>query len=252
MAMDFLSYALGAVILVLVLLRQVRVRPVPRVYQPRLPIVLGVIGLLEMLGYAGNHHVSSTAWGWVIGTLAIGALGLGALRGLTMRVWASNSWVFRQGTALTMGLWLVSLLVHFAGDAGGDHAGAAGLEGASFLLYLGVTLAVQYYVVFRRALPLWQQLGPDAGRPLQFHFSQGPGAFFATFQAGGAPGPAGWNPDPDRTPYDPNVIDAEVVDDGEGDGDEGDTRRGDRGRSDSGRSKSGRGDGGPPELHTPR
>ena len=36
-----------------------------------------------------------------------------------------------------MALWLVSLLVHFAGDAGQGHAGAAGLEGASFLLYLG-------------------------------------------------------------------------------------------------------------------
>ena len=157
----FFSYALGAVILILVLLRQVRVRPVPRIFQPRLPIVIGVIGLIEMFSYSGDHHVSGTAWGWVIGTLVIGALGLGALRGLSMRVWAADGWVLRQGNALTMGLWLVSLLVHFAGDAGGDHAGAAGLVGASFLLYLGVTLAAQYYVVYRRALPLWAQLGPE-------------------------------------------------------------------------------------------
>ena len=57
--MSFFSYALGALILVLVLLRQVRVRPVPRVFQPRLPVVIGVIGLFEMFSYAGNHHVSS-------------------------------------------------------------------------------------------------------------------------------------------------------------------------------------------------
>ena len=44
-----------------------------------------------------------------------------------------------------MNLWIV-------GDAGQSHAGAAGLEGASFLLYLGVTLCVQSYVVHRRAL----------------------------------------------------------------------------------------------------
>ena len=105
--------------------------------------------------------------------LLVGALGLGTLHGITMRVWAGNGWVLRQGTALTMALWLVSLVVHFAGDAGSNHAGAAGLEGASFLLYLGVTLAMQYYVVFRRALPLWAQLGPDAGRPLR---STSPGA----------------------------------------------------------------------------
>ena len=107
--MSFFSYALGAVILILVLLRQVRVRPVPRVFQPRLPVVLGVIGLLEMSSYAGNHHVSGGAWGWVLGSLLIGAVGLGALRGVSMRVWAGDGWVLRQGNALTMGLWLVSL-----------------------------------------------------------------------------------------------------------------------------------------------
>ena len=165
--MSFFLYALGTVILVLVLLRQVRVRPVPRVFQPRLPVVIGVIGLLEMFSYAGDHHVSSAAWLWVAGTLVVGALGLGALRGLSMRVWTGNGWVLRQGGAITMALWLVSLLVHFVGDAGQGHAGAAGLEGASFLLYLGVTLCAQYYVVYRRALPLWGQLGPDAGRPLR-------------------------------------------------------------------------------------
>ncbi len=212
--MSFFSYALGAVILILVLLRQVRVRPVPRVFQPRLPVVIGVIGLFEMFSYANDHHVSGTAWGWVLGTLLIGALGFGALRGLSMRVWAGDGWVLRQGNALTMGLWLVSLLIHFAGDAGGDHAGAAGLEGASFLLYLGLTLAVQYYVVYRRAMPLWAKLGPDAGRPLQVHFTQGPGTFFATFRTpGGAPG--GWEPPAGGAPAhdDPNVIDAEVVED---------------------------------------
>jgi hypothetical protein len=218
----FFSYALGVVILILVLLRQVRVRPVPRIFQPRLPIVIGVIGLIEMFSYSGDHHVSGTAWGWVIGTLVIGALGLGALRGLSMRVWAADNWVLRQGNALTMGLWLVSLLVHFAGDAGGDHAGAAGLVGASFLLYLGVTLAAQYYVVYRRALPLWAQLGPNAGRPLQVNFTQGPGTFFATFRSPGAgPGaPGGWGPPGSGTASDsdPTIIDAEVVGDDDGSG----------------------------------
>src|SRR5277367_4987324 len=187
--MSFFLYAVGTLILILVLLRQVRVRPVPRVFQPRLPIVIGVIGLFEMFSYAGNHHVSSTAWLWVLGTLVVGGLGLGVLRGLSVRVWAGNGWVLRQGNAITMALWLVSLLVHFVGDSGQSHAGAAGLEGSSFLLYLGVTLCVQYYVVYRRALPMWEQLGPDAGRPLRINFTQAPGAFFASFN-----GPAGWAP----------------------------------------------------------
>jgi hypothetical protein len=217
-------------------------RPVPRVFQPRLPVVIGVIGLFEMFGYAGDHHVSSAAWLWVAGTLVVGALGLGVLRGLSMRVWTGNGWVLRQGGGVTMALWLVSLLVHFVGDAGQGHAGAAGLEGASFLLYLGVTLCVQYYVVYRRALPLWGQLGPDAGRPLRMQFTQSPGAFFATFGGapGGGAGPAGWGQSPGQGQAasgsgsssgggtfadDPNVIDVEVVEDDD--------------------------DHGPPELHAP-
>jgi hypothetical protein len=223
--MSSFSYAVGALILILVLLRQVRVRPVPRVFQPRLPVVLGVIGLFEMFSYASNHHVSSTAWFWVVGSTLVGALGLGALRGLTMRVWTGNGWVLRQGNALTMALWLVSLLVHFAGDTAGSHAGAAGLAGASFLLYLGVTLSAQSYVVFRRALPLWGRLGPDAGRPLRVQFTQAPGAFFATFGGGTAGGPAGWGPP--GAAHDGDVIDAEVVEDDDDHH-------------------------GPPELHAPR
>jgi hypothetical protein len=223
--MSFFSYAVGALIVILVLLRQVRVRPVPRLFQPRLPVVIGVIGLFEMLSYAANHHVSSTAWLWVAGALVVGAIGFGFLRGLSMRVWSGNGWVLRQGNALTMVLWLVSLLVHFAGDTGQSHAGAAGLEGASFLFYLGVTLCAQSYIVHRRALPLWAELGPDAGRPLRVQFTQVPGAFFTTFGGGQTTGPAGWGTPP-GTPYDGDVIDAEVVDDED--------------------------DHGPPELHAPR
>ena len=232
--MSFFSYALGTLILILVLLRQVRVRPVRRVFQPRLALFIGVIGLFEMFAYADNHHISSSAWLWVLGTLVVGALGLGVLRGVSMRVWSGNGWVLQQGTAITMALWLVSLLVHFAGDTGQSHSGAAGLEGASFLLYLGVTLCAQNYVVYRRGLPRWAELGPEAGQPLRVQFTQftqSPGAFFANFNP-----PAGW---PNGQGHgqghgnaaasqrdDPNIIDAEVVEDDD--------------------------DHGPPELHAPR
>ena len=159
--MSFLSYALGAIILVLVLLRQVRVRPVPRVYQPRLPVVLGVIGLFEMFGYAGDHHVSAERVG--MGHRHVGHRRVGfrrAARPHHAGLGEPAAGCVRQGTALTMGLWLVSLLIHFAGDYGGDHAGAAGLAGASFLLYLGVTLSVQYYVVYRRRCLCGSSSGP--------------------------------------------------------------------------------------------
>src|ERR1700761_5082110 len=122
MPMSFFSSALGTLILVLVLLRQIRVRPVRRAFQPRLPLVVGIIGLFEMLSYSGNHHVSSSAWLWVLGTLVVGALGLGVLRGLSVRVWTANGWVLRQGNVVTMALWLRALVGHFARGAGASHA----------------------------------------------------------------------------------------------------------------------------------
>src|SRR6185312_11307944 len=142
--MDVFSYVVGVLVLVPVLLRQMRVVPVPRAYVPRLPIVLGVIGLFAMSSYAGDHHVTSTDWTWVVGTL-VGAVVLGALRGMAMRVWDTNGWVVRRANLVTMGLWLVTLVLQFAGDA------AAGLVGASFLIFLGLTMAAQRYVEFRRA-----------------------------------------------------------------------------------------------------
>ena len=204
----FLSYALGAIVLFFVLLGQPRIAVVRREFRPRLPVFLGVIGLFETIAYAGDHHVSGAAWAWVLGALVVGALGLGALRGLSMRVWSVNGWVVRQGTTATMVLWLISLLAYFVADAASSQTGGTDLAGASFLLYLGLTLGLQSYVVFRRGQPLWSALGPDAGRPLQFHFSQGPGAFFATFRTDGG-APPGWGaPGPQD---DPDIIDAEVV-----------------------------------------
>jgi len=78
--MSFFSYALGTLILVVVLLRQVRVRPVRRVFAPRLPLVLGVIGFFTMVSYAGGHHVSSSSWLWVLGSMLVGALGVDLIR----------------------------------------------------------------------------------------------------------------------------------------------------------------------------
>ena len=119
-AMSFLSYALGAIVLIFVLLRQVRVRPgAPGRTTCGCPIILGVIGLFEMPRYAGDHHVSVRrlglgdrrdcvvgAGGWV--PCAASPCGCG-------RPTAGSS---ARATAVTMALWLVSLLVHFAGDTG--------------------------------------------------------------------------------------------------------------------------------------
>jgi hypothetical protein len=129
-----------------------------------------------------------------------------------------------------MGLWVLSLALHFVSDVGAAHNGAGNFEASSFLLYLAITYGVQNYVVHRRARPLWDALGPQAGSGLQINFGQGPGgagAFFATFRGGPGFGPGfrpgfgsggpGSPPGTERSRQnDQTIIDAEVVEDDEG------------------------------------
>jgi hypothetical protein len=210
----WLSYAFGIGVVLLVIFNQTRIRAVPKVLTARLPVVVGAIGVFDVLEYMSQHHVTGLDYLWVGGTLVVGAVLLGAVRALTVRVWTAGLWVVRQGTALTMFLWVLSLMVHFYVDGGGGHKGASGLEQSSLLLYLGLTIGVQNYVIHRRALPLYQQLGPNAGRRLRVNFGTGPGGMrtvFATFRGGvqgfGAPQPGA------AAPRNDDIIDAEVVED---------------------------------------
>ena len=232
--MSFFSYAVGALILILVLLRQVRVRPVPRVFQPRLPVVIGVIGLFEMFSYAGNHHVSSSAWLWVAGhpgrrrarcsaSCAASPCGSGrATAGCCARA-APSPW--RSGSCRC---WCTS-------QATPDRATRGGRARGGELPPLPGRDAVR--AVLRRVPPGPAAVG--AARARRRAAAAGavhPGARVPSSPASGpGGGPAGRARVKDR-PHraraagsfadDPNIIDAEVVEDDD--------------------------DHGPPELHAPR
>ncbi len=80
-----------------------------------------------------------------------------------------------------------------------------------------MTYGVQNYVVHRRARPMWEALGPEAGQRLRINFGQGPGgagAFFATFRGDGQGFGPGFDPANARR-NDPTIIDVEVVEDDE-------------------------------------
>jgi hypothetical protein len=212
----FLTIAFDVVIVALLLYRQRRIRPVPRAMHLRLPIFLAALGLVEVLDYTHGHQVTAGALWLVLGATVVGAAVLGFVRALTVHLWESNNWVVRQGTWVTMGLWVLSLALHLTSGFGATQLGSGGLESSSFLLYLALTLGVQAYVVHVRATPMWRALGPEAGQRLRINFGAGPGSggFFAGFgDFGGTGGPFG--PSPERNPHaaDPTVIDVDVVDD---------------------------------------
>lgn len=198
----FFTIAFDVLVAAFLLYRQRRIRPVPRTLHLRLPIILGAIGIVEVLDYTHGHHVSDRSWLLVAGVTLVGAGLLGLLRAYTVKLWTSNNWVVRQGSWITIVLWVISLALHLITSVGATHIGAANFEASSFLLYLAITFGVQTYVVHMRALPLWTALGPEAGRPFQINFGAGPnngGSFFAGFGDFGGFGGGRERANPGRT-----------------------------------------------------
>ncbi len=151
-ASDVTNVVIGIAIVGLLVYRQLTARPVRERNAARLVLILGVIGVIEMVQAAKGHHIGSATIGWIALGLVIGA-SLGALRAMTMRIWRDDAGVaWRRGSVLTGALWIVSLAAHFGLDALIDHSTTAkSLGSADILLYLAVTLGVQREVIRARA-----------------------------------------------------------------------------------------------------
>ncbi len=137
------SLLLGLVVLALLLYRQVKKRPVRA--SPILPLVLLVIGFAELTSFARAHPLTPTETGLLTLSLLAFAVGLGALRAFTVRLFADGGRLMRQGSWVTVLLWLLAVGLHLVVDSGN------GVGGATLLLYLGLTLGTQQVVVQWRA-----------------------------------------------------------------------------------------------------
>jgi hypothetical protein len=153
------------VVVVWLLYRQRKVRRVwPRV-NLRLAVVLAVIGLVELLDYTAQHHLSPAVAGVLALSFAVGAVTLGAVRAATVNIWRVEGAVLRQGTWLTVGLWILSLALHYGAEGWIDSLhGPGGVITASLMLWLGVTYGVQNAVVHHRAEGVIQAGGPIDAR----------------------------------------------------------------------------------------
>ena len=142
----------AVLVLGFILWRQLQPREVREDSPYRLMLILGVVGVADLIGFAGDHHVSPLAWALVVGSLAVGA-GFGVMRGVTVHVWRHNGVLVRQGNAITVLLWAIALAVHLLVDHAIDGADsqATGLGSTALLLYLGVALAAQRFATLSRA-----------------------------------------------------------------------------------------------------
>lgn len=154
--MSIESILIGVVVVALVIGRQLRRRPVREGTPLYLVGGLAVLGLATLAqGIAQTSHARPD----MALTLLLLALvfavsaGGGVLRGLSVHVWRDAAGrARRQGGALTVALWLASIVIHVGLDRClNSLAHAAALGPATLSLSLALTLGAQSLVVRRRA-----------------------------------------------------------------------------------------------------
>lgn len=130
----------------LVIYRQVSVRPVRA---SRLWLILAAVGVVELASYGQHNKLAPLAVAALAGSLVVGAV-LGGVRAVTVRIWYRDGVPVRQGTWVTVLLWLVSVGIHLGAGALLSGPTRTLLE-VGTLLYLGVTLGTQQLVIGAQA-----------------------------------------------------------------------------------------------------
>jgi hypothetical protein len=147
---DVVDIVIALAALALILYRQLQRRPI-RSSNTRLPLILGIIGVVELLEYLNKGHHGAVIYVALLGSLVIAAI-FGAIRAATTHVWLEGGQPWRQGNWLTAVLWIASIAAHLGYDYIVDGKGSnSGLGSASLLLYLAVTLVIQALILNARA-----------------------------------------------------------------------------------------------------
>jgi hypothetical protein len=131
-----------------VLYRQTIARPVVARRLMILPGILAVIGVAAV-SHVDNGNLSATAILYLAVDL-VASITLGALRGCFVRVFERDGVLWRQGGAVTIALWVVSIGIRIVVAVLAANAGVGNVSSASLELALGVTLLAQNGVVALR------------------------------------------------------------------------------------------------------
>ncbi|MCL2395185.1 MAG: hypothetical protein FWC87_10905 [Acidimicrobiaceae bacterium] len=148
------NQVLGVVIAVavagLVIARQVQPRPVSARALLLLPLVLIVIGVVEVTrAVPKGQSLTGTEGAWLAADLALGAV-FGVARGFTVRLYEQAGELWRRGTKVTVALWGVTIAARIVISILGHHHGAGKVLDDAVLLTLGITLGAQSGIVMFR------------------------------------------------------------------------------------------------------
>jgi hypothetical protein len=162
-----IAVVISLAVLALILWRQLQVRRAsPTLLLPAILIVLGVASLATM-SKDSTTRLTLGDIGILLALLVGDAVVLGALRAWTVKLWREGADVLRQGTWITVVLWLVGIAIHEVVDL------VAHIPSSSLLLYLGVTLLAQQLVLQTRVNRMAQEPGNVTTGPPATPASQG-------------------------------------------------------------------------------
>jgi hypothetical protein len=142
-----------------VLYRQTVARPVTARSLWLLPGILAVIGVAA-IGNVDGGTLSTTAVAYLAIDLVSSAV-LGAIRGCFVRVFERNGVMWRQGSAVTIALWVVAIGVRVVVTILASNAGVGNVSSAALELAFGVSLLGQNGVVALRGARRGYRFAPD-------------------------------------------------------------------------------------------
>ena len=133
--------ALVLALVVFILYRQTIARPVTPRGLWMLPVILIIVAVVAISNVVGHGTLTVTAVTY-LGIDVVSSLALGALRGCFMRVFERDGVMWRQGSVITLSLWIAAIgirivLGFFASKAGVGNVSVAGLELALAASLLG-------------------------------------------------------------------------------------------------------------------
>jgi drug/metabolite transporter (DMT)-like permease len=144
------SILIGLAVLVWLLWRQLQARELRHDRGYLLPLALVAIGVVQIVDYDRDHPLAGAGIALLVVSIVVAA-GFSIVRATTVRVWLHDGRLLRQGTAMTIVLWLVAIAIHLGGDHLIAPHEADRIGSVSLLLYLGVSLAVQRFALGERA-----------------------------------------------------------------------------------------------------
>ena len=151
----YTSILIALLVVAVVCVRQLRTSPIREERGLVLYVLVFALGVLQTVTFLKNHSIGATVLALVLASLIIG-LGLGALRGRLVHLWRADGQLLRRGNAWTIALWVIGLAIHLSIDlvgAGLDKS-AGGFASSTILLYIGLALGAQRFVLLRRAKTL--------------------------------------------------------------------------------------------------